>query len=250
MDPDPASFDVASWRAEAFLDLSHTDHSALFLPGEPVWAALARIPDYLKGLLALVEAGGGRGTVDPRAGVGARVYLAPGAVVEPNAVVKGPAWIGEGTVVRSGAYLRENVIVGRDCVLGNSSEFKQCLLFDRCEVPHFNYVGDSILGFRAHLGAGAICSNVRLDRSPVSLKLPGGERLDTGLSKFGAVVGDRCEVGCQAVLGPGAVLGRDCALYPGTQWQGYLAPEQVVKHRPAQEVAPRVISSGRERRRK
>jgi len=229
--------------AEEFLALSGTEHAALFRSDEPVWAALGRIAGYLDGLLESVGPDSPRGSVDPRASVGERVYVAPGASVEPNAVVKGPAWIGEGTVVRSGAYVRENVVVGRGCVLGNSSEFKNCLLFDRCEVPHFNYVGDSILGFRAHLGAGVICSNVRLDRGPVTVALPDGGRVETGLAKFGAIVGDRCEVGCQAVLGPGALLGRDCALYPGSQWQGYLEAGSLLKHRPPQEIVTRQLEA-------
>jgi len=227
--------------AEEFLDLSETEHAALFLQDEAVWTALARLPDYLDELFGRLGPVRQEGSVDPRSSVGERVHLGPGALIEANAVVQGPAWIGAGTVVRSGAYLRGNVIVGQGCVLGNSSEFKNCLLFNRCEVPHFNYVGDSILGFRVHLGAGAICSNVRLDRGPVSVALPGGGRAPTGLAKFGAVVGDRSEVGCQAVLGPGAVLGRDCVLYPGSQWHGYLEAERILKHRPAQEVVPRTM---------
>lgn len=209
------------------LDLAGTEHAGLFVDDEPVWNAIARIAAYLEGRLDRVDSPMQQGQVDPRAVVGDRVFVAPGAVIEANAIVKGPAWIGSGTVVRSGAYVRENVIVGNDCVLGNSSEFKNCVLFNRCEVPHFNYVGDSILGFRAHLGAGVICSNVRLDREPVKVRDGEGGFLETGLRKFGAIIGDRTEIGCNAVLSPGSILGRDCIVYPLTSWQGVL-PERCI----------------------
>lgn len=211
------------------LDLSETEHAALFPADEPVWAALPGIAAYLAERLDRVGRSLLQGRVDPRAVVGERVFVAPGAVIEANAVVKGPAWIGGGTVVRSGAYLREDVVAGEGCVLGNSSEFKNCVLFNRCEVPHFNYVGDSILGFRAHLGAGVICSNVRLDRAPVKVRDGAGGFLETGLRKFGAVVGDRTEVGCNAVLSPGSILGRDCIVHPLTSWQGVLPDHHLAK---------------------
>lgn len=212
-----------------FLDLSETEHAALFSTQEPVWSAISGIAGYLEERLDRVGSAMQEGTVDPRAVVGDRVYIGPGAVIEANAIIKGPAWIGSGTVVRSGAYVRENVIVGSDCVLGNSSEFKNCLLFNRCEVPHFNYVGDSILGFRAHLGAGVICSNVRLDRASVKVRDGEGGFLDTGLRKFGAIVGDRTEIGCNTVLSPGSVLGRDSIIYPLTSWQGVLPERSIAK---------------------
>ncbi|MDP4940169.1 MAG: UDP-N-acetylglucosamine diphosphorylase [Verrucomicrobiales bacterium] len=220
-------------------DLAETEHDALFVADEPVWTALSRIGDYLEDRLNRVESTTQQGSIDPRAIVGERVYIAPGAVVEANAVIKGPAWIGPGTVVRSGAYVRENVITGSDCVLGNSSEFKNCLLFNRCEVPHFNYVGDSILGYKAHLGAGVICSNVRLDRRPVAVRDGAGAMLETGLRKFGAIIGDRTEIGCNSVLSPGSILGRDCIVYPLTSWQGTLESHQIGKNRQATEVVER-----------
>jgi len=121
---------------------------------------------------------------------------------------------------------------------GNSSEFKNCLLFDDCEVPHFNYVGDSILGYKAHLGAGVICSNVRLDRTSVKLRHDEKE-IDSGLRKFGAIIGDRTEVGCNTVLNPGTILGRDCILYPVTQWQGILGEKKIVKNHPHLNIVDR-----------
>lgn len=220
---------MMSFLPADLLDLSETEHAALFAPGEPVWNALTAIAGYLEELLDGAGNQLHRGEIHQRAVVGERVHVAPGARIEANATIIGPAWIGSGTHVRSGAYLRENVIVGRDCVLGNSSEFKNCLLFNRCEVPHFNYVGDSILGFRAHLGAGVICSNVRLDRGPVKVRDGAGGFLETGLRKFGAIVGDRTEVGCNTVLSPGSILGRDCIVHPLTSWQGVLPEHHIAK---------------------
>jgi NDP-sugar pyrophosphorylase family protein len=213
-----------------YLDLDRTEHAALFDPDEPAWGAISRIAAYLEARLDATVGPLIQGLVHERAVVGPRVWIAPGAVVEANAVIQGPAWIGPGTLVRSGAYLRQHVIAGRDCVLGNSCEFKNAVLFDHCEVPHFNYVGDSILGYKAHLGAGVICSNVRLDRRNVRVRdESGGPAIDTGLRKFGAIVGDRTEVGCNSVLNPGTLLGRDSILYPGTHWQGILPARRIVK---------------------
>lgn len=221
------------------LDFDETEHDALFPADQPVWAALSRIAGYLESRFDRVGSTMQEGRVDPRAILGDCVYVAPGAVIEANAIVKGPAWIGSGSVIRSGAYVRENVIVGNDCVLGNSSEFKNCLLFNRCEVPHFNYVGDSILGFRAHLGAGVICSNVRLDRESVKVRDGAGGFLDTGLRKFGAIIGDRTEIGCNTVLSPGSILGRDCIVYPLTSWQGVLPERSIAKSKGELQVVPR-----------
>ena len=223
-------------EASDYLDLSYTNHASLFEEGEPVWTALSKIADYLDSQLdgSIVH-----GIVDEKAIIGERVFIADGAVVEANATIKGPAWIGAGTVIRSGAYVRENVITGKNCVLGNSSEFKNCLLFDNVEAPHFNYVGDSILGYKAHLGAGVICSNVRLDRRNVQVRDREQGQVDTGLRKFGAIVGDRTEVGCNSVLSPGSLLGRDCIVYPCTHWQGILEAESIVKHKQPLEVVKR-----------
>lgn len=229
-----------NFPAADYLDFSQTEHAALFTDGEPVWAALAAISAYLNDRLDRVVGPLLCGERHERARIGERVYLAPGAVVEANADIKGPAWIGPGTLVRSGAYLRENVITGSNCVLGNSSEFKNCLLFNHCEVPHFNYVGDSILGYKAHLGAGVVCSNVRLDRRHVTVRDNEGGLTVTGLPKFGAIIGDRTEVGCNSVLSPGSLLGRDCILYPLTSWHGVLASRQIVKHHSALQIVERL----------
>ncbi len=227
------------FRAENYLDLAHTNHAELFSAEEPVWSAISKIESYLDHLIDSTGEPLIHGTVSPQATVGGRVYVAADAIIEPGATVLGPAWIGSETVVRSGAYIRANVIIGNRCVLGNSSEFKNCLLFDNCEVPHFNYVGDTILGYKAHLGAGVICSNVRLDRRTVQVRDGDGGLIDTGLQKFGALVGDRTEVGCNTVLSPGSILGRDCILYPVSHWQGVLPEKSIVKHKQDLEIVRR-----------
>lgn len=223
---------------EEYLDFSQTDHEGLFSPEEPVWTAIGRIGNYLDALLSAQKGDLLHGEIHASAQIGEEVYIAEGAKVEANAVIKGPAWIGNGSTVRSGAYVREKVIAGNNCMLGNSSEFKNCLLFNNVETPHYNYVGDSILGYKAHLGAGVICSNVRLDRRNVTVR-NGGTILDTGLRKFGAVIGDRTEVGCNSVLSPGSILGRDGIVYPCTHWQGVLPEASIAKNKQPVDVVRR-----------
>jgi NDP-sugar pyrophosphorylase family protein len=219
----------------SFLDLGRTEHAQVFADGEPVWSAIGRIAGYLESKGGFTQNTG----VAEGAFVGERVHLGEGVKVEHGAVINGPAWIGAGTIVRTGAYIRGNLITGENCVLGNSCEFKNCLLFDNCQVPHFNYVGDSILGYKVHLGAGVILSNVRLDNTEVQVRIDGGENLGSGLRKFGAVIGDAAEIGCNTVINPGSIIGRRSVLYPGSMWSGVLAEDHIVKVRQVQEVVAR-----------
>src|SRR5207249_1465157 len=140
--------------------------------------------------------------------------LGKGTVIEEGATIKGPAIIGRDCEIRANAYIRGNVIVGDGCVLGNASEFKNCVLFDGCQVPHFSYVGDSILGHKAHLGAGVILSNVKSIKGNVTV-----DGKDTGLRKFGAVIGDGADIGFNCVLNPGSNIGRNSILYPNILWR-------------------------------
>ena len=150
-----------------------------------------------------------------------KVYIHPTAILPPYACIEGPAWIGPKTEIRPSAYLRGNVIVGEGCVLGNSCEFKNSLILDGAQVPHFNYVGDSILGNHSHLGAGAICANLRIDKKNVKVMLEDGRKVDSGLRKIGAIMGDRAEAGCNSVLEPGAILGRRAVVF-SIPFKGYL----------------------------
>jgi NDP-sugar pyrophosphorylase family protein len=158
------------------------------------------------------------------------VYLHPTVKLPHTATVVGPAWIGAGTEIRPGAFIRGNVIVGENCVLGNACEFKNCLLMDRVQVPHFSYVGDSVLGSGAHFGAGVICSNLRLDQQPVVVR-DADASYETGLKKFGAIVGEAAEVGCNAVLQPGTVLGRRALVMPLTAFGGVLPAATIARAR-------------------
>jgi UDP-N-acetylglucosamine diphosphorylase / glucose-1-phosphate thymidylyltransferase / UDP-N-acetylgalactosamine diphosphorylase / glucosamine-1-phosphate N-acetyltransferase / galactosamine-1-phosphate N-acetyltransferase len=218
-----------------YLELAHTEHRVIFDNVEAVWQVLPKIAAYLQ--FRLKPAIHGRLIGKPF--VSAAVFVGKGTVIEQGAMIKGPAWIGENCEIRSGCYIRENVILGDGVVAGNSSEFKNCLVFDEAQVPHFNYVGDSLLGFKAHLGAGVILSNVKLDRSEITVGDADGKTHGTGLRKFGAVVGDHAEVGCNSVLSPGSILGRHTIVYPGTQWRGVLPARTIAKTRQAIELVPR-----------
>ena len=217
-----------------FLSLEHTAHSKLFENQKYVWDALKQIASYLQFRLKP----GVLGDLLGKPYISNHVFVGAGTIVEQGAMLKGPAWIGENCHIRSGCYVRENVIVGDGVVMGNSCEFKNCIVLDEAQVPHFNYVGDSILGFRAHLGAGAILSNVKLDHREITVAGPDGN-IATGLTKFGAIVGDRTEIGCNAVLNPGSVLGRDCIVYPNANFRGIASDGSIIKMRQELQVIPR-----------
>src|SRR5271170_1222332 len=198
---------------EKYLDLTHTEHRMLFENAVNVWDALKQISSYLK--FRLQPAVHGRLIGKPF--ISNVVFIGQGTVIEQGAMVKGPAWIGENCEIRNGCYIRENVIVGNGVVLGNSCEFKNSIIFDEAQVPHFNYVGDSIIGHKGHLGAGVILSNVKLDHSEITVAGKNGF-IPTGLKKFGAIIGDGAEIGCNSVLSPGSLIGRGTILYPGSLW--------------------------------
>ncbi len=168
--------------------------------------------------------------IPPGVHIEGRVWLHPSVKLPAHATIIGPVYMGARTEIRPGAFIRGNVIAGEGCVLGNSSEFKNCLLLDRVQAPHFNYVGDSILGNEAHLGAGAICSNLRLDQGEVIVKLP-DRTVPTGLRKFGAILGDKAEVGCNAVLNPGTLLGPRALVMPAMAFGGVLPPGMIARAR-------------------
>jgi len=212
-------------------DLSQTQHAAIFDDCQNAWEALKRIKDYLKATLKP----GLHNRCDGDAYIGPDVFIGEGSVVEDGAMIKGPAIIGRNCQIRHNAYLREEVIIGDNCVVGNSCELKNVLLFNNCQVPHFNYVGDSILGHKAHLGAGVVLSNVKVVKSNVSVEY-NGQRIDTGLRKFGALIGDGCDIGCNAVLNPGSIIGRGSVIYPCTNWRGVLPPNSIAKNKAAVEV--------------
>lgn len=227
------------FRPEDLFDLARTGHAALFDGCAFAWEALTRIEAYLKSRLQPACLG----RLEGRVVLGREVFVGEGTVIEDGAVIQGPAIIGRNCQIRHNAYLRANVILGDGCVVGNATEVKNALLFDEAVAPHFNYVGDSILGFRAHLGAGAILSNFKSLPGNVTVEFE-GRRLDTGLRKFGALVGDGAEIGCNAVLNPGSVIGRGSVIYPGVNWRGVLPPNRIAKNRAPVEIAERRPSQG------
>ncbi|MCX7824661.1 MAG: UDP-N-acetylglucosamine diphosphorylase [Verrucomicrobiae bacterium] len=221
-------------RTTDLLDLSQFEHAALFDGCEFPWQALPRIKEFLRCLAKR----GHHARLLGAPFVSDDVFVGEGTTIEHGAVVRGPAFIGRNCEVRAGAYVRGGVIAGDGCVLGNSCEFKNCVLFNGAQVPHFSYVGDSILGHNAHLGAGVICSNLKSLKSNVTV-VCGDRKMDTGLRKFGAVVGDFADIGCNCVLNPGSIIGRHSVLYPTLNWRGVCPPDSVVKLRQEHQIVAR-----------
>ena len=215
-------------------DLSQTEHGVLFEGIEFPWDALRRIPEYVKTHLRHSQHHRSIGQVY----IGNDVSLGEGTVVEHGAMIVGPAIIGRNCQIRHNAYIRDNVVIGDNCVVGNACEVKHTLLFNGAQVPHFNYVGDSILGHKAHLGAGAILSNLKLNGETIWLEMD-GRCIDTELRKFGALIGDFADVGCNAVLNPGSIIGRRALVYPNSSWRGILPDNMIAKNRAPQDVTIR-----------
>ena len=210
-------------KIERLYDLSHTLASGLLSRFEYPWEALPHIKEFI---LAL-------GPTLPKEDYDhpeETVWIAKSAKIAPSATVMGPTIIGKNTELRTGAFIRGSVLIGEGCVVGNSCELKNAILFDKVQTPHFNYVGDSILGFASHTGAGAVTSNVKSDKTLVSIKTPEG-RIETGLKKCGAFLGDLVEVGCNSVLNPGTVIGRHSNVYPLSSVRGFIPENAIFKDR-------------------
>ncbi len=158
------------------------------------------------------------------------IWVSKKATIAPTAYLAGPCIIMEGAEIRHSAFIRGSALIGRGSVVGNSTEIKNAILFDGVQVPHFNYIGDSILGYRAHMGAGSVTSNVKSDKTNVTI-LRDGKRIETGLRKFGAILGDLVEVGCGSVLNPGTVVGRQTNIYPLSSVRGFVPAHSIYKSR-------------------
>ena len=209
------------FKTEQLYDLSHTLAKELLCRYAYPWQALPHIKAFL---LELGETLSPEEYDHPEADI----WIAKDARIAPSATVCGPAIIGKGTELRTGAFIRGSVLIGEGCVVGNSCELKNAILFDSVQVPHFNYVGDSILGYRSHTGAGAVTSNVKSDKTPVTVRTPDGV-IETGLKKCGAFLGDLVEVGCNSVLNPGTVIGRNTTVYPLSSVRGAIPPDSIFK---------------------
>ncbi len=193
-------------KTAALFDLDKTLAKPYLETFEFPWQALP-------GLTAFIAALGERLPKDEYDEIAPGVWVAGDAVVAPSAFLAAPCVIGHGAEIRHCAFIRGGALVGAGAVVGNSTELKNCVLFDGAQAPHYNYIGDSILGAKAHMGAGAVTSNLKGDKTPVVVRA-GNTRVETGLRKFGAMLGDRAEIGCGAVLNPGTVIGRDTQVYP------------------------------------
>lgn len=156
------------------------------------------------------------------------VYVGENVIISDSATIIGPCIIGDNTEIRVNAFIRENVIIGKNCVIGNSCELKNSIVFDSCQIPHFNYIGDSILGYKVHFGAGSITSNLKSDNSNVVLKV-NNNSLITNKRKVGSIVGDNTEIGCNSVLAPGTVIGSNSVIYPLTFVRGEILANRIVK---------------------
>lgn len=209
-------------KAEELFDLSQTLCGEIFRDRPYPWDVLPHIAEFLKLLAGRLP--------DGYEQIGEFVWVGRGTSIASSASITGPAIIGFGCDIRQSAFIRENVIIGDNAVVGNSTEVKNAILFNSVQVPHFNYVGDSVLGYKAHLGAGAIISNVKSDKKNVTVRLADGTAIDTKLRKFGALVGNRAEVGCNSVLNPGTILGEDSVVYPLTMARGYIPANHILKN--------------------
>ena len=216
-------------RIDSLFDLSHTT-AAPFLQtlGYP-WEALPQIGDWIRRLIDALPREEYRQVAED-------VWAAKSAVIFDSAYLHGPAVIGPETEVRQCAFVRGNALVGAGCVVGNSTELKNVILFDGVQVPHYNYIGDSILGYKAHMGAGSITSNIKSDKTDVAFHTGSG-RIPTGLRKVGAMLGDHVEIGCNSVLNPGAVVGRGTSVYPLSMVRGFVPAGSIYKN--AGEIALR-----------
>ena len=156
------------------------------------------------------------------------IAIAKSAKIHPSAVINGPAIIGLDTEIRPNAFIRGSVIIGSNCVIGNSCEFKNVIIFNNAQIPHFNYVGDSIIGYQSHLSAGVITSNLKSDKTNINIKI-NDEIINTNLRKMGAIVGDNVEVGCNSVLNPGTIIGKNTSIYPLSSVRGYISENSIYK---------------------
>ena len=203
------------------LNIGELDARAIFDEVKYPWEVLVEIKDFIFQYA--------KNLPDDFERIEEFVWVGKGTTISKNVLIKGPAIIGYNCEIRHSAYIRENVIIGNDVVVGNSTEIKNSILFNKAQVPHYNYVGDSILGYKAHLGAGAITSNLKSDGTLVKVK-HGTDIIETGLRKFGAIVSDFSEVGCNSVLNPGTIIGKDSIVYPLSSVRGYIPEKSILKN--------------------
>lgn len=209
------------FKVTNFLDTEHTIAKYMFESVQNPW-------EILPSIAVFIEALGPSLPTEEFDQVGENVWISKSATVAHTAYIAGPCIIDAGTEVRHCAFIRGNAIIGKNCVIGNSTEVKNSIIFDEVQIPHYNYVGDSILGYKAHMGAGAITSNVKNDKSNVVVNFSLG-KMDTKLRKFGAVIGDYSQIGCNTVLNPGTIVGRNVSIYPLCNVRGMINENVIYK---------------------
>jgi NDP-sugar pyrophosphorylase family protein len=202
-------------------DLTKTIASQLFDEVSYPWEVLSRISDFIMEI-------GKTLSLEEYEKIGSNVWIAKSAKITPTAYIHGPTIICKEAEIRHNAFIRGNAIVGQGAVVGNSTELKNVVLFDKVQVPHYNYVGDSVLGYKAHMGAGAITSNVKSDKTLVSISYK-NEKIPTNLKKMGAMLGDNVEVGCNSVLNPGTIISKGSNVYPLSMVRGYIEANSIYK---------------------
>ena len=209
------------YTTKNLFDLNNTIAKKYLENYEYPWEALPEIKNFIFDLIKDLDKNEFKQIAE-------NVWVHNSVVVAPNACIEGPAIICNGSAIRHCAYIRGNAIIGEDCVIGNSCEIKNAIIFNKSQVPHFNYVGDSILGYHAHMGAGSIVSNLKSDGKNITVR-DGEEKMETGLRKFGAIVGDNVEIGCNSVLNPGTVVGKNSNVYPLARVRGLVPSNSIYK---------------------
>lgn len=210
-------------KIDNLYDLNQTIAKEIFKNVNYPWEVLPKINDFILEL-------GNRLSKEKYNKIDENIWIAKSAKVAPTACIQGPTIIGENAEIRHCAYIRGKVIVGENAVVGNSTELKNVILFNKVQVPHYNYVGDSILGYKSHMGAGSITSNVKSDKTLVIVKNE-KEEIKTGLKKFGAIIGDGVEVGCGSILNPGTVIGKNSNIYPLSSVRGVIKSNCIYKNK-------------------
>ncbi len=209
-------------KIEHLLDVRKSISFALFQKFKFPWEVLPEIKNYI------LELGNSLSSTE-FIKKNKDIWISKSANVCDNCFIQGPAIIDSNSEIRFGAFIRGSVIVGKNCVVGNSTELKNCILFDNVQTPHFNYVGDSILGFKSHIGAGVVLSNVKSDKSNISIRVD-NQKIQTNLRKFGGILGDYVEIGCNSVLNPGSIVCRHSTVYPLTMVRGILEENKIMKN--------------------
>lgn len=207
----------------SLLNIDETIAYKLFQKNDYPWKVLPYIGNFI------VELGNSLSTQEYDK-VGDNIWVAKSAIVTSTASINGPAIIGKNAEVRHCAFIRGNAIIGEHAVVGNSTELKNVVLFNKVQVPHYNYVGDSILGYKSHMGAGSITSNVKSDRTFISISY-GDQKIETNFKKFGVVLGDNVEIGCNSVLNPGTVIGKNSTIYPLSMVRGFISESSIYKNK-------------------